>query len=184
MTQFAGGQAATHSGSTSGSSPNPTQDQCGGGAGSSQLDPASSATAAPMNQVPGSSSSSHEKAASRAELDGYPQEQPSRAPGPKSSRKGVSRRVGPSPGRRVWACAECGVTAHMLDSGKFRECTGCGTVRYCGKACQKAHWPAHKPACKRLQPSRQEWSLGPPAPLQEGYVVLECHTLIEQEQPR
>jgi hypothetical protein len=155
MTQSAGRQAV-HSGCTCGSSPNPTPDRRGGGADSNQVAPGSSTTAAPLNPVPGSSSSHEKKAASRAKFDGDPQEQASTtAPGPKSPKKGVSRRVGPSPGRRVWACAECGITANMLDSGKLRECSGCGTVRYCGKACQKAHWPAHKPACKRLQAARR-----------------------------
>lgn len=30
-------------------------------------------------------------------------------------------------------------------------CAGCRSVRYCGKACQKAHWSDHSTDCKRLQ---------------------------------
>ena len=29
-------------------------------------------------------------------------------------------------------------------------CSGCRAVRYCGPACQKADWPAHKAACREL----------------------------------
>jgi hypothetical protein len=63
--------------------------------------------------------------------------------------------VGASPGRRaggaVRACALCGRTAERLENGKLRECSGCRSVRYCGKDCQKADWPAHKATCKRLR---------------------------------
>jgi hypothetical protein len=30
-------------------------------------------------------------------------------------------------------------------------CSGCCTARYCGTACQRAHWAAHKPVCKALK---------------------------------
>lgn len=33
----------------------------------------------------------------------------------------------------------------------LRRCSGCGTVRYCCRECQTAHWRAHKPECRRLQ---------------------------------
>ena len=37
----------------------------------------------------------------------------------------------------------------------LRACTGCYQVRYCSKACQKAHWPRHKFDCRgyRLKPA-------------------------------
>jgi ankyrin repeat protein len=33
----------------------------------------------------------------------------------------------------------------------IKKCTGCKQVRYCGQACQLAHWSAHKAACKAHQ---------------------------------
>jgi hypothetical protein len=62
-------------------------------------------------------------------------------------------RVAASPARRsrttgkVWECGRCGMT----ERSKLRECSGCKSVRYCGKVCQKAAWPEHKATCKRLQ---------------------------------
>jgi hypothetical protein len=62
-------------------------------------------------------------------------------------------RVAASPARRsraagkVWECGQCGMT----ERSKLRECSGCKSVRYCGKVCQKAAWPEHKATCKRLQ---------------------------------
>jgi ankyrin repeat protein len=33
----------------------------------------------------------------------------------------------------------------------FKKCTGCKQARYCGRACQLAHWKAHKGDCKANQ---------------------------------
>nr|GAT42821.1 predicted protein [Mycena chlorophos] len=30
----------------------------------------------------------------------------------------------------------------------LKACSGCSTIRYCSKSCQKKHWPAHKKDCK------------------------------------
>ncbi|KZV66415.1 hypothetical protein PENSPDRAFT_654889 [Peniophora sp. CONT] len=32
-----------------------------------------------------------------------------------------------------------------------QRCTSCLTVRYCGKACQQAHWPEHKNFCRSIR---------------------------------
>lgn len=34
---------------------------------------------------------------------------------------------------------------------RSRHCSGCGTVRYCGEACNRAGWRAHRRACWLLQ---------------------------------
>jgi NAD(P)-dependent dehydrogenase (short-subunit alcohol dehydrogenase family) len=34
---------------------------------------------------------------------------------------------------------------------RLRTCDGCLVARYCGNACAKAAWPAHKAECRRLQ---------------------------------
>lgn len=50
---------------------------------------------------------------------------------------------------RVCAAPGCGATA-----GRLSRCAGCGTVRYCSQTCQAAHWPAHRPECKRVRAER------------------------------
>ena len=42
-------------------------------------------------------------------------------------------------------CAHCG----KADNGTLKKCTACSQVLYCGRECQKAHWPAHKTECKK-----------------------------------
>ena len=39
-------------------------------------------------------------------------------------------------------CAVCG-----LADAKLRHCSRCNSVYYCGKNCQKTHWPEHKAVC-------------------------------------
>ena len=43
-------------------------------------------------------------------------------------------------------CAAAGCTAEEASSA----CARCGTVRYCSRECQRAHWKAHKPMCELL----------------------------------
>jgi uncharacterized protein len=40
----------------------------------------------------------------------------------------------------------------------FQKCSGCRTVQYCNKECQRAHWSpgGHKQECKRLRKKREE----------------------------
>lgn len=42
------------------------------------------------------------------------------------------------------ACAHC---ANAREVTKTRKCGRCLSVRYCGTACQHAHWPHHKKKC-------------------------------------
>jgi hypothetical protein len=46
--------------------------------------------------------------------------------------------------RRVPACARCAVSLH--DATRKR-CGACLRAYYCGRECQKAHWPTHKADC-------------------------------------
>jgi hypothetical protein len=65
-------------------------------------------------------------------------------------------------GRVAPACALCRITAEQIlrtttegsQKAKLKECSKCRSVRYCGKPCQLADWPAHKATCKRLQGAR------------------------------
>jgi len=43
-------------------------------------------------------------------------------------------------------CTACGVSDD--GGGSLKACTGCNLVKYCNRACQVAHRPAHKKACK------------------------------------
>ncbi|KAJ7874321.1 hypothetical protein B0H14DRAFT_2718304 [Mycena olivaceomarginata] len=54
-------------------------------------------------------------------------------------------------------CENCGATRKDL-----RRCAGCDHIRYCSKACQKAHWEKHKPHClQNAQCLNVVKSLGP-----------------------
>eukprot|EP00884_Botryococcus_braunii_P006055 jgi/Botrbrau1/15450/Bobra.43_2s0074.1 len=55
------------------------------------------------------------------------------------AKKGQHRKKAP-------ACAHCGKKGG--EEGKLRECAGCRSVQYCGRACQTEHWPSHRPGCK------------------------------------
>jgi len=50
-------------------------------------------------------------------------------------------------------CDSCGRPETEV---RLRTCNGCLLARYCGNACAKAAWPAHKAECKRLQAARVE----------------------------
>jgi hypothetical protein len=67
--------------------------------------------------------------------------------------EGTSHR--PRKAGKVGSCRWCRRTNEMMKGGKLRECTGCGTVWYCGSACQVADWAEHKAACKDLQKASQ-----------------------------
>ena len=45
------------------------------------------------------------------------------------------------------SCANCGKGEE--DSNKLKKCSACLSVKYCSAACQKAHRPQHKKACKK-----------------------------------
>ena len=45
-------------------------------------------------------------------------------------------------------CSACGKTG--IANQDLKQCNGCKCVWYCGAACQKAHWKAHKKECKLI----------------------------------
>jgi predicted Zn-ribbon and HTH transcriptional regulator len=52
------------------------------------------------------------------------------------------------------ACANCGKTRRWDKADKpLSKCARCKSVAYCGAACQKAHWKAHKAACRAASAS-------------------------------
>jgi tetratricopeptide (TPR) repeat protein len=51
---------------------------------------------------------------------------------------------------RSFACAACGALP-ALKAPAFQKCAACTGVTYCGKECQRAHWPAHRADCKKLR---------------------------------
>ena len=52
------------------------------------------------------------------------------------------------------ACANCGKTRRWDKADKpLSKCSRCWSVAYCGAACQKAHWKAHKAACRAASAS-------------------------------
>lgn len=49
--------------------------------------------------------------------------------------------------RRVPKCSSCGTAGSA--TLKLKKCTGCRTVQYCGRDCQRKSWPGHKDKCRR-----------------------------------
>lgn len=47
-------------------------------------------------------------------------------------------------------CAQCAAPVERL-----QRCAACMTAAYCSKACQLAHWPAHKAACKAARAAKK-----------------------------
>eukprot|EP00741_Cyanophora_paradoxa_P013308 tig00020684_g12851.t1 len=61
------------------------------------------------------------------------------------SRPAHARRTAENEPSNTRACDACG----SLDDGAgLLLCSACRQARYCGAGCQRAHWPAHKAACK------------------------------------
>jgi hypothetical protein len=54
-------------------------------------------------------------------------------------------------------CSGCGMVSHdpKLD---FKRCQQCRINYYCGKLCQRIHWPTHKDTCSRLAGKADEAS--------------------------
>ncbi|CAH0380217.1 unnamed protein product [Pelagomonas calceolata] len=62
--------------------------------------------------------------------------------------------AGPAAAEARPACANCGKTRRWDKVDKpLSKCARCKSVAYCGAACQKAHWKAHKAACRAASAS-------------------------------
>ena len=55
-------------------------------------------------------------------------------------------------------CAQCGEAG-----GELLRCSKCRSTFYCGAACQKSHWKAHKKTCSAPAPERTTPAYVPPA---------------------
>ena len=56
-------------------------------------------------------------------------------------------------------CSQCGARPSELREGRPLElllCSRCGDVYYCSAACQKQHWPTHKPVCKKREKAHKK----------------------------
>lgn len=47
------------------------------------------------------------------------------------------------------SCSACGKAAG--EGEKLKKCSACRSVLYCGDACARSAWPAHKPVCMQLR---------------------------------
>ena len=56
---------------------------------------------------------------------------------------------------RVHECAACGAVGgskrkvSSADVIALKRCARCHSIYYCSEACQREHWPTHKPQCNR-----------------------------------
>jgi hypothetical protein len=147
MRLFAGTQAPGPAAPIGSASPKPTQDHRFGIRDRNERAGSLTPTHAKMSNTQNARTGSHAK----LDADAKPTDL-------KSAGTAVGC-VGASPDRHVagenLVCAACGITAEKAQNRKLLECGACQSVRYCGKACQKADWPAHNPTFNRLQALRQ-----------------------------
>jgi hypothetical protein len=61
----------------------------------------------------------------------------------------VSKYVGASPEQTAYLEAKTHCSHVDCSGAGVLKCTGCRQARYCGEACQLAHWKAHKADCRR-----------------------------------
>ena len=67
---------------------------------------------------------------------------------PLKSRK-IPEEFSPTRAPPMSRCSNDACASPLGDGGK-KTCGACRAVKYCGKACQKAHWKVHKPRCADL----------------------------------
>jgi hypothetical protein len=57
------------------------------------------------------------------------------------------QQTGVGPNMAAETTCACCKTIHVRS---LQKCSRCSSVRYCGRECQKTHWPAHKKECQRI----------------------------------
>ena len=61
----------------------------------------------------------------------------------------IARLQGRAEARKCTACGRYEATGPAAPLQiQVRRCAGCRATRYCSDECQRAHWPAHKAACR------------------------------------
>jgi SAM-dependent methyltransferase len=61
-------------------------------------------------------------------------------------------------------CPQCKKTAE-----KLQQCSQCHFEKYCGKECQTAHWPQHKPVCFMIKQTTRDWETRNPGNVPSEY---------------
>ena len=51
---------------------------------------------------------------------------------------------------------ECACCSKKGNQTELRRCTGCKTISYCSRDCQKLHWSTHRELCKSIQSSNSQ----------------------------
>jgi hypothetical protein len=62
---------------------------------------------------------------------------------------GISRAIEASPEQTAYLEAKTHCSSPGCSGAGIMKCTGFKQARYCGEACQLAHWKAHKADCRR-----------------------------------
>jgi hypothetical protein len=61
----------------------------------------------------------------------------------------ISESIEASPEQTAYLEAKTHCSSPGCSGVGLLKCTGCRQARYCGEACQLAHWKAHKADCRR-----------------------------------
>jgi hypothetical protein len=61
----------------------------------------------------------------------------------------LSNSLGASAEQTAYLEAKTHCSSFGCSGAGVLKCTGCKQARYCGEACQLAHWKAHKADCRR-----------------------------------
>ncbi|OEU15488.1 hypothetical protein FRACYDRAFT_218313 [Fragilariopsis cylindrus CCMP1102] len=48
------------------------------------------------------------------------------------------------------SCANCFISEDDMDNVNLKQCSGCKTVKYCSRSCQKDDWKEHRHICNAV----------------------------------